>query len=317
MPRILLVKTSSLGDLVHNLPVASDIASAFPGAEIDWVAEESMAAVPALHVAVNRVLPVAIRRWRTTPWRPGTWREIRDFVEHLRAGRYDAIIDTQGLLKSALIARAARGARYGFDWRTSREPLAVFYDRTFHVPRDIHAVERNRILAAAALRYDKPAQIEYGVRTDGVPSVQIQADYAALLHATSARSKLWPEEHWIELGRALSGSGLKSVLPWGSEEEHARSRRLADAIPGAVVPERMPVGELASLLAHARYAIGVDTGLTHLAGALSVATIGLYVATDPARTGLRCPRAINLGGPGEMPDVQQALHALGTLGSFA
>jgi heptosyltransferase-1 len=134
-----------------------------------------------------------------------------------------------------------------------------------------------------------------------------------LLHATSARAKLWPEARWIELGRALLQSGLRSVLPWGSEEEHARSRRLADSIAGAVVPVRMLLGELASLLSGARYAIGVDTGLTHFAGALGVATVGLYIATDPSRTGLRCARAVNLGGPGKMPDVQQVLQMLRTL----
>jgi heptosyltransferase I len=313
MPRILLVKTSSLGDLVHNLPVASDIASVVPGAEIDWVAEESMAAVPALHGSVRTVIPVAIRRWRANAWRRATWREIRDWIERLRSQRYDAIVDTQGLLKSALIARAARGPRYGFDWRTSREPLAVFYDRTFHVPRHIHAVERNRILAAAALRYEKPAAVEYRIRAEAGAARLVDGDYVMLLHATSARAKLWPEARWTELGRVLLQSGLRSVLPWGSEEEHARSRRLADSIAGAVVPARMLLGELASLLAGARYAVGVDTGLTHLAGALGVATVGLYIATDPSRTGLRCARGVNLGGPGEMPQVQDVLQRLRTL----
>src|SRR5690242_19863115 len=120
MPRILLVKTSSLGDIVHNLPVASDIARALPGAEIDWVVEESMAKLPALHVSVSRVIPVAIRRWRRGAFQASTWREIRDFSDTLRATRYDAVIDTQGLFKSALIASSARGRRYGFSWRASR-----------------------------------------------------------------------------------------------------------------------------------------------------------------------------------------------------
>jgi heptosyltransferase I len=310
MPRILLVKTSSLGDLVHNLPVASDIASVVPGAQIDWVAEESMAAIPALHRAVKGVLPVAIRRWRKAAWAPATWREVHAFLSRLRSARYDAIVDTQGLLKSALIARAARGTRYGFDWKTSREPLALFYDRTFHVPRAIHAVERNRILAAAALRYEKPAAIDYGIRADVVVRPIVDGDYVALLHATSAHAKLWPEERWMEVGRALADKGTRSVLPWGSEEEHARSRRLAENIPGALVPPRLPVGELASLLSGARYAVGVDTGLTHLAGALGVATVGIYIATDPARTGLRCARAVNLGGPASRPSAQEVLQAL-------
>jgi heptosyltransferase-1 len=314
MPRILLVKTSSLGDVVHNLPVASDIAAAQPGVEIDWVVEESMAALPALHGAVERSIPVAIRRWRRTPWKSSTWREVKAFVEALRTARYDAIIDTQGLLKSALISRAARGVRYGFGWRASREPLFAFYDRTFHVPRAIHAVERNRILAANALGYDRPATIDYQIRTDRSGPSGPAGDYATLLHATSARSKLWPEERWIELGQWLADGGTRSVLPWGTEEEHARSERLAAAIPGAMVAGRMPLRELASWLSGARYAIGVDTGLTHLAGALGVPTVGIYIATDPARTGLHgCARAANVGGPRQMPAVHEVFQRLRSL----
>jgi heptosyltransferase-1 len=315
MPRILLVKTSSLGDIVHNLPVASDIARAFPGAEIDWVVEESMAKLPALHVSVSRAIPVAIRRWRRGVFNPGTWREMRDFGEMLRATPYDAVIDTQGLLKSALIARTARGRRYGFSWRASREPLSVFYDRTFDVPWTIHAVERNRVLAARALAYEPPATIDFGLRTDPALRMRIDGEYATLLHATSARRKLWPEERWIELGRALLECGVRSVLPWGSEAERVRSRRLAGRIEGAIVPGRMRIEELASLLAGARCAVGVDTGLTHLAGALRVPTIGIYVATEAARTGLHCERGVNLGGRGAMPDVPEVLEALRRLGA--
>jgi heptosyltransferase-1 len=314
MPRILLVKTTSLGDIVHNLPVASDIASALPGAEIDWVVEESMAKLPALHAFVAHPIPVAIRRWRRSFWQPETRREISAFLERLRAFRYDAIIDTQGLVKSALITRAARGPRYGFSWRASREPLFPFYNRTFNVPWNIHAVERNRMLAARALDYETPANLDYGLRVDADTSSPVTgASYVVLLHGTSASKKLWPEERWIELGRAMAGQGLPSVLPWGSEEEERRSRRLAAAIEDSIVPRRMPIEALASLLARARYAIGVDTGLTHLAGALDVPSVGIYVATDPQNTGLHCARAVNVGGRGKMPAIAEVLQALQAL----
>jgi heptosyltransferase-1 len=311
MQRILLVKTSSLGDVVHNLPVASDIATAFPGAEIDWVVEESIAALPELHMSVRFTIPVAVRRWHESGWGPGTWREIGSFIDRLRAERYDAVIDSQGLFKSALITRAARGVRYGLGWRASREPLFPFYDRTFHVPRDVHAVDRNRLLAARALGYTEPTKIDYGISAPASVSTMSAGDYAVLLHATSARDKLWPEEHWIEIGRVLMERGVTGVLPWGSEAERARSDTLAKDIPGAVVPPRMDVREVASFLAGARYVVGVDTGLTHLAGALGVPTVGIYVATDPSRTGLRgCAHAANLGGKGQLPRVQDVLQAL-------
>jgi len=303
MPRILLVKTSSLGDVVHNLPVVSDLLTAFPDAVIDWVVEESFAAIPRLHPGVAQVWPVAVRRWRRALWHPAMWREIRAFIRALRAVRYDAVIDTQGLLKSAWIARLARGVRHGLDWSSAREPLGLFYDRVHRVPWGQHAVERNRSLAAQALDYALPAQPCYGIRIAAQnPRGRPTAPYAVLLHATSAERKLWPETHWMELGRMLAAQSINCVLPWGTAAEHARSARLAQAIPRAVVPERMALDVLTALLAGARVVAGTDTGLTHLAGALGVPTLGIYCATDPAATGLHgCARSINLGGIGTPP----------------
>ena len=310
--RILLVKTSSLGDVVHNLPVASDIASALPGAEIDWVVEEAFAGIPAAHPAVRRTIPLALRRWRTAWWRRRTRAEVGAFFEALRAVDYDAVVDTQGLIKSAVVTRAARGRRYGFDWESAREPLPILYDSTFRVARDAHAVERNRSLAAQALGYAAPARIDYGIRTAHARENWLpDGQYAVLIHATSARAKLWPEERWIALGRRISEQGVSCVMPWGSADECARSRRLAGAIPGAVTAPALKIAAIASLLAGARYAIGVDTGLTHLAVALGIPTVGVYSATDPAKTGLYgSPRAINVGGIGALPDVAQVLESL-------
>lgn len=313
MPRVLLVKTSSLGDVVHNLPVVGDLLSAVPAATIDWVVEEGFAAIPRLHPGVSRVLPVALRRWRRAPWRGGVRAEARAFLAELRGQRYDAIIDTQGLLKSALIARAALGVRYGLDWASSREPLGWLYDRTYCVPWDRHAVERNRSLAAQALGYALPGPAHYGIAAtvrdfDWLPASSL---HAVLLHATSASRKLWPEAHWIELGRELAGRGLVCVLPWGVPEERERSERLARRIPQAIVPVRMDVAALASLLAQAHIVVGTDTGLTHLAGALGVPTLGVYCATDPAATGLHaCARAANLGSRDTVPSVAAVITAM-------
>ena len=302
--RILLVKTSSLGDVVHNLPVVEDLRAAFPGVVIDWVVEEAFAAIPRLHPGVSQVLPVAVRRWRRRLWHPATWREISDFTGALRAQRYDAIIDTHGLLKSAWIARLARGLRHGLDHVSAREPLGLFYDHVYRVPWDRHAVERNRSLAAQALGHALPASPRYGLRIAAQPSTAHlpAAPYAMLLHATSAERKLWPEARWAELGHMLAAQSIRCVLPWGTVAEHARSIRLARAIPQAVVPEHMALDALAALLAGAQVVAGTDTGLTHLAGALGVPTLGIYCATDPAATGLYgCARAINIGGVGTPP----------------
>ena len=313
MPRILLIKTSSLGDVVHNLPVVADIVAALPDVTIDWVVEEAFAAIPQLHPRVSRVLPAAVRRWRRALWRPAVRAEIRAFIGHLRDQPYDAVIDTQGLLKSAWIARAARGVRHGLDRQSSREPLGWFYDRTYRVSWQQHAVERNRSLAAHALGYALSGPVQYEISAEPQSFNWLAPDrpHAVLLHATSADRKLWPEERWIALGRALAERGITSVLPWGTAAEQERSTRLAQHIPHAVTPARLELRTLGSLLAQARIVIGTDTGLTHLAGALGVPTVGLYVATDPATTGLyACARGVNLGGIGKPPTVSEVMTAV-------
>ncbi len=169
-PHILLVKTSSLGDVLHNLPVASDIARHYPGAQIDWLVEESLAALPGLHPAVRNVIPVAVRRWRGKLLCVATWREIAAFRSALAAQHYDVALDTQGLLKSALLMRGAQGLRCGFDRDSAREPLAAsLYQRTFAVAKGQHAVERNRQLAAQALGYTLEGRADYGIRPPAIP----------------------------------------------------------------------------------------------------------------------------------------------------
>jgi heptosyltransferase-1 len=305
MARILFVKTSSLGDVVHNCPAVSDAARAIPGAQIDWVVEEPFAPVAAMHSCVRRVIPVAVRRWRTALWNPAVWREMREVRRAIAGERYDAVIDTQSLLKSALITSWARGPRHGLDRASAREPLAaLFYDRRHAVPRELHAVERNRRLAAAALGYAVPSSLDYGLK-----KISSGRDAAVVfLTMTSRADKLWPEERWIELGRAI---GVPPVLPWGSEAERQRAERIARQLPGARVPQRMTLDQLGALFASAQAVVGVDTGLTHLAAALGARTIGIYCGSDPARTGIHgAQRAVNLGAPGRAPDAGEVLKSL-------
>jgi heptosyltransferase-1 len=316
LPRILLVKTSSLGDVVHNLPVVNDIREQFSDARIDWVVEESFAAIPCLHAGVGDVIPVALRRWRRGLLRAETRGECRAFLQRLREREYDAVVDTQGLLKSALVTCAARGQRYGLDWSSSREPLRLFYDRTFRVPWGQHAVVRNRSLAAQALSYALPAQTTYGIKAPQRTLTWLPATrYAVLLHATSADTKLWPEDHWAKLSKYLFLNNIISILPWGNAAECARSERLATTMSNAVVPPALGLEDMAALLAQAQVVVGVDTGLTHLAAALDLLTVGLYCATDPAATGIHaCPRAVNLGGIAKPPAVHDVISALQRLG---
>lgn len=307
--RILLVKTSSLGDVIHNLPVVTDLRRHFPDAAIDWVAEEGFAEIAGLHPGVRRVIPAALRRWRKALFAPATWREIGAFRATLQEEGYDLVIDTQGLLKSALIARMARGKRCGYAATAAREPLAArFYDARFDVPKHLHAVERNRRLAALAGAYVAAPGVDYGIAVASAPTIPEPA--AVLLTATSRDDKLWPEQRWIALGRALHQRGLGCLLPAGSAPERERAARIAQAIPGAAVLPPMRLAELAAQLAAARIVIGVDTGLVHLAAALGRPVLALFSASDPALTGvLAATPAINLGSRGQPPGVGDVLAA--------
>jgi len=319
LPRILLIKTSSMGDVVHNLPVVGDLRASIPDCRIDWVVEDAFSAIPALHPGVDQVIPVSLRRWRRHPFAAGTRREFADLRSRLHQTRYDEVIDTQGLLKSALLAWMASGRRHGLDWESSREPLRVFYDKVYAVSWSAHAVQRNRSLASKALGYAISDRPEYGIAARPESTASLESafpaksagEFAVLLHATSAARKEWPENDWVRLGETLAAHGMISVLPFGNAEERQRSERLVARIPGVRVPPALGLDQLAALISRVGVIVGVDNGLTHLAVALGRPTIGLYRATDPAATGLYgSPRALNLGGIGVTPSSDEVADAI-------
>ncbi len=314
MPDILLIKTSSLGDVVHNLPVVSDIRARYPSARVDWVVEEAYRDIVGMHPGVRSAIPVALRRWRSNVLRPAHWREFGQFRHALSGMRYDCVIDTQGLIKSALLARAASGSHHGYAAASAREPLAAkFYDVTHVVPRDLHAVVRNRRLAALALGYALPAALDYGIAAPAAAGSIDARPYCVLLHATSRADKLWPEPAWVRLGGELARQGYDLMLPWGNAAERERSERIARALPSAIVPPALGIPGMASLLASAQAVIGVDTGLTHLAAALGRPVVALYCRTNPGLTGVYAAqgaRVRNLGGIEAMPEVAEVLAVL-------
>lgn len=314
--QILLVKTSSLGDVVHNFPVVTDLAARFPGAAIDWVVEEGFADLPSLHPAVRRVIPVAWRRWRRHLLRPGTWREIDSFLLQLKAKPYDLVLDTQGLLKSALIAALARrapaGRIVGYCREAAREALAArFYDESFTIPRNVHAVERNRWLAAAAGGYSAEAPLRYGIVAPSLGASWLPTGpYAVLLTATSRTDKLWPDDAWLTLGTALSDLGLTCLLPGGNPAERERAGELAKRIPGGIAVPPVGLREAAGLLAGAKLVVGVDTGLVHLATALGRPTLAVFCGSDPSLTGvLGKDNAVNIGASGAPPAAAEVVDA--------
>lgn len=308
--RVLIVKTSSLGDLIHTLPAVSDAARALPGIRFDWLAEEAFAEIPGWHPAVQRTILIALRRWRKN-WRKA-WHsgEPAAFWRDLRQQRYDWVIDAQGLLlKSALPAWLARGPSHGLSWRSAREPLsALLYSRRHAVAGGQHAIERVRQLFAAALGYAyDPAELDYGLQPQAFASPVDSPAYAVLLHGTSWPSKRLATEQWVALGRQAAAQGLALYLPWGSAAERqtaeAIAAPLAEAGANAQVLPRLNLTALAGLLAQARCIVGVDTGLAHLGAALGTPGVTVYTATFPALTGARGHRqtCVLLGGAAPPP----------------
>jgi lipopolysaccharide heptosyltransferase I len=281
MADILFIKTSSLGDVIHHMPAVTDARRRFPAARFAWVVEEDFAPLVALHPAVETVIPVASRRWRRMWFGPSTWPERYAFRRALRARTYDAVIDTQGLLRSALIAWRARGERHGYDAASIKERAATaFYDVRHRVERSLHAIARNRALTGLALGYTPAGDVDFGLDRAAL-SGTTGARYAVLLHATARPEKEWPLEHWIALGNNLSARGYDLVIPSGSEAERERSSAICARVARASTPDRRPLREVAALIAGARFAVGVDTGLVHLAAALGVPLVAVFVGTEP------------------------------------
>jgi len=286
--RVLIVKTSSLGDVIHTLPALSDARAAVPDLVCDWLIERAFAEIPGWHPAVQRVIPCELRRWRRHPieaWRSGEWGR---FVTELRRESYDLIVDAQGLVKSAWLASRARGLRAGPDRGSARESLAaMFYQRRIVLPAHdrAHAVPRMRMLLSQALGYALPESVpEFGLRRDRFSAAGMPPRYAVFLHATTWPTKRWPDASWQRLGAWLSDQGVAALLPWGNEAERATADRIAAGFGGVVLP-KLKLADLAGVLAQASFVVGVDTGLSHLANALAVPSVTLYGPTVPELTG--------------------------------
>ena len=313
-----------MGDVIHSLPIIADIHAEFPEAQIDWVIEESFADMLELHPQINQIIPVAIRRWRKGLFSKKTWQQMGAFKSQLQAHDYDFIIDTQSLVKSALIACLAKGKRCGQGPSTAREWLAgLFYHRRFSVSRKQHAVDQNRQLTALALNYRAPTNPpNYGLpRAELIQKINmpLPEKYVMVFHATSRDSKLWPMGNWVSLGLLLAKQGLVLCLPWSSEVEKSRASIIATHVPQAMVLPKSSLIQLASITAGAQAAVGVDTGLIHLAVAMDVPSIAIYTDTHPDLNGAYGgpnALAINLGGKGRLPAPNEVFSAFDRLGAF-
>jgi len=320
MLKVLLVKMSSMGDLVHNLPLVSDIRQHFPDAQIDWVAEEAYCPIPALHPGIHQVIPVAWRRWRRNLMQASTWQEMQQFKAALQATRYDWILDTQGLYKSALLCKLAHGPIAGGDSNSIKEGgSARFYDKQLSISRARHVIDRCRAVGAGTLGYAADTPPAFNILAAPLVADWLApAHYCVLMHAASRPEKLWPESHWVNLGLFLLKQGLNIALPWGSPEEKTRSERLASQIPGAIIPPLMSLDIAARFLAGAQVVVGLDTGFTHFAAALARPTVGIFCDSDGQQAAVYgdayCKSFGQKGNPPDYPTilnaVQEALESL-------
>lgn len=281
--RVLVVKTSSMGDVIHTLPAIEDAAKAIPSIKFDWMIEEGFQEIPAWHDSVDKVIPIALRRWRKSWLKAFLSGEIKLFLKRLREKKYDLIIDAQGLLKSAVPAKFARGTLIGFDKASAREGIAAkFYDRDLTVDKSLHAIERVRRLFSRSLGYEyqhTPPSVKLNLNP-----AQEDKKGVLFLHGTTWPSKHWPDDSWLELGKLLKEEGEAIYLPWATDQEKDRVEWLGKQLNVPVLP-KLSLTEIAGLMLRVKAVVGVDTGLTHLAALLDVQSIGIYGSTDVGLTG--------------------------------
>jgi heptosyltransferase-1 len=331
-PKILLVKLSSLGDVLHNLPIVWDIRSRIPDAQIDWVVEEAYVNLltPLLSKddfrGIDRIIPFGLRRWKKSPLSTKSWKEFFAFKNQLQQVSYDIIIETQGLLKSALVCALAKknsgavvaGLANATEF-SGYEPFArAFYNQSVQVPLRCHVVDRARYVTCSALDWSLigrgqqvqfyPAGFEDSFENSLITG--LRWPYILFFHSTAREAKRWANAHWVELGKELSKSGFKVVLPWGSASEKLISDEIASQIPESIVPNAFSIEEAFSIIANSSLVVGVDTGLTHLAAVLNKPTIEIYCDSPRWKTeGYWSNKIRNIGDMQKPPAVEEALDA--------
>ena len=324
--KILLVRVSSLGDVLHNLPMVADILRHHPGATIDWVVEEGYVSLVRLNPHVRKIIPFALRRWRKGLGKAATRAEMKNFWRTLREEEYDLVFDTQGLLKTGIIMGAARVRQGGRKVGLANGSEGSGYEgasRFFHtesIPLDprTHAVARGRLVAGAALGYAVDTAPDFGLpppEPSARPEWLPREDYAVFFHGTARDAKKWAAADWIATARALAP--MPVLLPWGSAGERVEAEVLAGAMPNARVLPKLSMMDAVTLAQHAALAVGVDTGLTHIAAAFYRPTVEIYADSPKWKTeGNWSPRIVNLGDKGAPPSSAEVIAAArGLLGS--
>ena len=308
--KALIVKTSSMGDVIHALPVLTDIKKAAPETEIHWLVESAFADLPRSNPLVEKVICCNVRKWKKSIFSSETRQAVQDLSAELKKERYDLVVDLQGLIKSAVLGRLAKAPFCGYDRNSIKEPLAsFFYDRKASISRSLPAIERNRRLAAFAFQFPFEDTVpDFGFSI--VPSEE-REDYLVCFANTSRETKLWPENYWVELSKQLNNFS-RIIFPWGSPKEKERvegfSREIGER---AFVPEKMTIGQLIPIIQKARAVVGLDTGMTHLSAALGTPTVGIFrdYPVELVPLSGNGPK-VSLGGVGACPSVEEVKDAV-------
>lgn len=305
------------------MPIVADILRRYPDAAIDWVVEEAYTSLVRLNGGVRNVIPFALRRWRKSLFSAQTRAEMRDFRRRLRSEAYDFVFDTQGLLKTAMVMRMARlapgGKRVGLANGTEGSGYEgisrIFHMMSVPVGPRTHGVLRGRLVAAAALGYTIDTPADFDLRAPDIlqtdrPTWLPDEPYVAFFHTTARAAKQWAPANWVQLARMLAERGLPVLLPWGSEAEKQAAQQLAAQMPNARVLPKLSMMDAVVLAQQASLAVGVDTGLTHIAAAFNRPTIELYCDSPRWKTeGDWSPNIINLGDTGRPPTAAEAVEA--------
>lgn len=284
---ILIIKPSSMGEIIQTLPAVSDAMNIIPNLHVDWVVEEAFTDIPEMHKGVNRAIPVAWQRWRKHFFKALVSGEIKLFLQFLRAHKYDYIIDAHGLIKSAMLSLFAHGKRCGLDAKSGCLPFAAhFYQRKFSVPKEQHAIARMRQLFALVLGYPLPnTEPDYGINLEKIIIPPRSEKYILFIHGSSRIDKCWPEKQWVELANIVQNNGYFVYLPWGSTDELRRAEAICKISSKIKVLRRKSLDEITPIIANACGIVAIDTGLGHIAAALGVPTVTLYGPSDPKLIG--------------------------------
>lgn len=281
--RLLLVKISSLGDIIHTFPALTDAKHHIPNLQIDWVVEESFQQIPSLHPAVKQVIPIAIRRWRKQMSDFKTWKEIKNAIQSLRQEKYDFIIDAQGLFKSSMVSLLAKGPRYGYNWASAREPISsITNQHKINIPWTLTAIERSRILFAKTLGYAPPTT----PIDAGLPIIEERKENELLfLPGTSWTIKKWPLEYWFQLALLLKEKEYKITVPWSTDQELQEALYIQTAGNHVTVLPKMDLRTLTQNIQYYRATVALDSGLGFLSAAFHIPTIILWGPTTPIKVG--------------------------------